>query len=248
MAAESHRRLGLTSARLLLNSLGCRECRPAYRELLQEFLRGLDLDDDTRRRAEINPMRVLDDKRPEVQAQLADAPLLADHLCEACKEFHDEVRGRLDRPRRDLGGQPAPGPRAGLLRAARRSSSSTTSSARSRPSAAADATTAAGDDRRPGPRRHGVRPRASTAPCSRSRPRASPSATGAGVTSTSSRSGGGTKPPVTLARATCVAPASQRHRLRRAGTQGRDEGGGPIRARPTPSCSATATSRTAPRS
>ena len=95
LAAESHRLLGLTRARLLLNSLGCRECRPTYRELLQEFLRGLDLDDDTRRRAEINPMRVLDDKRPEVQAQLADAPLLADHLCKACEEFHDEVRARL---------------------------------------------------------------------------------------------------------------------------------------------------------
>jgi histidyl-tRNA synthetase len=95
MAADAHRRLGLSRARLLLNSLGCRECRPVYRELLQEFLRGLDLDDDTRRRAEINPMRVLDDKRAEVQAQLAKAPLIIDHVCGACKEFHDEVRTAL---------------------------------------------------------------------------------------------------------------------------------------------------------
>ena len=64
MATESLRRLGVSRARLLLNSLGCRECRPIYRDLLQEFLRGLDLDDDTRRRADINPLRVLDDKRP----------------------------------------------------------------------------------------------------------------------------------------------------------------------------------------
>ena len=64
----------------------CRECRPAYRAALQEFLRGLDLDEDTRRRVEINPLRVLDDKRPEVRAQLADAPLMADHLC-------DDVQG-----------------------------------------------------------------------------------------------------------------------------------------------------------
>ena len=95
LAAEAMRSLGLTRTRLLLNSLGCRECRPAYRELLQDFLRGLDLDDDTRRRAEINPMRVLDDKRAEVQAQLTDAPLITDHLCGACKEHHEQVRSYL---------------------------------------------------------------------------------------------------------------------------------------------------------
>ena len=95
MATDSLRRLGVSRARLLLNSLGCRECRPIYRDLLQEFLRGLDLDDDTRRRAEINPLRVLDDKRPHVQAQLSGAPLIIDHLCGACKEFHDEVRACL---------------------------------------------------------------------------------------------------------------------------------------------------------
>jgi histidyl-tRNA synthetase len=40
-------------------------------------------------------LRVLDDKRPEVQAQLADAPLVTDHLCEACKAYHEEVRSLL---------------------------------------------------------------------------------------------------------------------------------------------------------
>ncbi|WP_020573694.1 histidine--tRNA ligase [Actinopolymorpha alba] len=99
LAVEAHRRIGLTKVRLLLNSLGCRDCRPAYRELLQDFLRGLDLDEDTRRRVEINPMRVLDDKRAEVQAQLTNAPLITDHLCGACKEHHDEVRAYLS----DLG-------------------------------------------------------------------------------------------------------------------------------------------------
>ncbi|MEU6041821.1 histidine--tRNA ligase [Actinomadura sp. NPDC047616] len=90
-----YRSLGLTRVRLLLNSLGCRECRPAYRARLQEFLRGLDLDEATRARIEINPLRVLDDKRPEVRAQLAGAPLMADHLCAACKTHHDRVRGLL---------------------------------------------------------------------------------------------------------------------------------------------------------
>ncbi|MEO3828120.1 histidine--tRNA ligase [Actinomadura sp. B10D3] len=90
-----YRSLGLTRVRLLLNSLGCKECRPAYRALLQEFLRGLDLDDDTRARVEINPLRVLDDKRPRVREQLAGAPLMADHLCPACKAHHDRVRELL---------------------------------------------------------------------------------------------------------------------------------------------------------
>jgi histidyl-tRNA synthetase len=95
LAARGFAALGLKDVRLLLNSLGDKSCRPAYRAALQEFLRGLDLDDDTRARIEINPLRVLDDKRPEVQAQLGDAPLVVDHLCAACKAYHEEVRALL---------------------------------------------------------------------------------------------------------------------------------------------------------
>ncbi|WP_214327373.1 histidine--tRNA ligase [Nonomuraea sediminis] len=87
--------LGLTQVRLLLNSLGCKECRPIYRARLQEFLRALDLDAATRERIEINPLRVLDDKRPEVRAQLEGAPLIADHLCADCKTYHDTVKQLL---------------------------------------------------------------------------------------------------------------------------------------------------------
>jgi histidyl-tRNA synthetase len=95
VAWDGYTALGLRELRLDLNSLGCAECRPAYREALQAFLRGLDLDADTRRRVEINPLRVLDDKRVEVQAQLTGVPLLADHLCAACKDHHDAVRQLL---------------------------------------------------------------------------------------------------------------------------------------------------------
>jgi len=95
LADEGYRSLGLSAYRLLLTSLGDAACRPAYRELLQDFLRGLDLDADTRARAELNPLRVLDDKRPEVQTQLTDAPLVVDHLCPACKEHYDDVRRHL---------------------------------------------------------------------------------------------------------------------------------------------------------
>ncbi|MEV8568860.1 histidine--tRNA ligase [Streptomyces sp. NPDC051322] len=92
LADQAYRSLGLRNFRILLNSLGDRECRPVYREALQSFLRGLDLDEDTRRRAEINPLRVLDDKRADVQRQLAGAPVLRDYLCDACKAYHESVR------------------------------------------------------------------------------------------------------------------------------------------------------------
>ncbi len=95
LAATAYRDLGLTGVRVLLTSLGDEQCRPAYRERLQQFLAGLDLDADTRRRAGLNPLRVLDDKRPEVQAQLDDAPLMVDALCAACRDHHEVVLATL---------------------------------------------------------------------------------------------------------------------------------------------------------
>lgn len=96
LADRSFRALGLSGFRLELTSLGDRTCRPAYREKLQEFLFKLNLDEETRHRAEINPLRVLDDKRPEVQEQLADAPLMLDHLNDECREHFETVTGMLD--------------------------------------------------------------------------------------------------------------------------------------------------------
>jgi histidyl-tRNA synthetase len=107
IADEGFRALGLTGYRLEITSLGDAECRPAYRALLQEFLSGLDLDEPTRARAAINPLRVLDDKRPEVRAAMADAPLLTDHLSAASAEHHAQVLAHLD----DLGVAWTPNPR-----------------------------------------------------------------------------------------------------------------------------------------
>jgi histidyl-tRNA synthetase len=95
VADEGLRRLGLGGYRLEINSLGDGTCRPEYRERLLSFLRRLDLDEATRQRAERNPLRVLDDKRPEVKAQLADAPLLVDHLSDAAKEHFETVLEHL---------------------------------------------------------------------------------------------------------------------------------------------------------
>ncbi|HTX96704.1 MAG TPA: histidine--tRNA ligase [Mycobacterium sp.] len=96
VADAGFRSLGLDGFRLEVTSLGDESCRPQYRELLQDFLFGLDLDDETRRRAEINPLRVLDDKRPQVRAMTADAPVLLDHLSDSAKQHFDTVLAHLD--------------------------------------------------------------------------------------------------------------------------------------------------------
>ncbi|MFJ9842676.1 histidine--tRNA ligase [Kitasatospora sp. NPDC101155] len=95
LADDAFRSLGLSNYSLLLNSLGDKQCRPVYRTALIEFLSGLDLDEETRRRAEINPLRVLDDKRESVQEQLVGAPMLRDFLCEDCKAYDEKVRELL---------------------------------------------------------------------------------------------------------------------------------------------------------
>ncbi|MCU1698318.1 MAG: histidyl-tRNA synthetase [Mycobacterium sp.] len=96
VADAGFRSLGLDGFRLELTSLGDDTCRPQYRELLQEFLFKLDLDDETRKRAEINPLRVLDDKRPHVREMTADAPLMLDHLSDVAKQHFDTVQAHLD--------------------------------------------------------------------------------------------------------------------------------------------------------
>ncbi|MCP1387174.1 histidine--tRNA ligase [Corynebacterium sp. TA-R-1] len=96
LADRCYRAVGLTGFRLELTSLGCRECRPGYREKLQAFLFDLPLDEDTRHRAEINPLRVLDDKREDVRAMTEDAPLMLDHLCDGCRAHFETVTGTLD--------------------------------------------------------------------------------------------------------------------------------------------------------
>jgi len=95
LGAEAFRGVGLKDCELHLTSLGCAACRAPYRERLQSFLAGCDLDEQTQARALLNPLRVLDDKRDEVQRQLADAPLMIDALCAACREHYDQVRSDL---------------------------------------------------------------------------------------------------------------------------------------------------------
>ena len=96
IADAGFRSLGLDGFRLEITSLGDDTCRPQYRELLQDFLFGLDLDEATRTRAELNPLRVLDDKRPHIREMTADAPVMLDHLSDVAKAHFDTVLAHLE--------------------------------------------------------------------------------------------------------------------------------------------------------
>src|SRR5690606_32348052 len=85
--------LGLRRWRLLVNSMGDEACRPAYRELLVAHLaaREAQLCDEHRPMYRDNPLRVLDCKRDGCREATADAPHLADHLCDPCRAHFDRV-------------------------------------------------------------------------------------------------------------------------------------------------------------
>lgn len=95
VADDSFRSLGLRNFKLLLTSLGCDNCRPQYRDKLSKFLLTIDLDEETKIRSQSNPLRVLDDKRAEVQKQLINAPLIINELCADCASYHQEVESLL---------------------------------------------------------------------------------------------------------------------------------------------------------
>lgn len=95
LADRCYRAVGLNSYRLEISSLGDETCRPTYRAALQEFLFALPLDEETQARAQLNPLRVLDDKRPEIKDMTATAPLLLDYLSHECREHFETVTGLL---------------------------------------------------------------------------------------------------------------------------------------------------------
>jgi histidyl-tRNA synthetase len=98
LAAGFFAALGLDRAALRLNSMGDETCRPAYLELLRAYLaeRRETLCPEHRERIDANPLRVLDCKRKECIDATADAPTLAEYLCDACRAHFDRVREGLD--------------------------------------------------------------------------------------------------------------------------------------------------------
>jgi len=98
MVVEVLKRAGLNGFKLLINSVGDHNCRPQYVALLKEQLRDVAprLCGDCQRRAETNPLRVLDCKVPEDQPIIDALPSIQNHLCEACRTHFEAVCTMLD--------------------------------------------------------------------------------------------------------------------------------------------------------
>ncbi len=92
------RRLGLTNVKLHLNSIGCNDCRPAYREALVKHFSAKEecLCDTCKTRLKKNPLRLLDCKSPECGKIAAAAPRTVDHLCEKCEKNFELLKNALD--------------------------------------------------------------------------------------------------------------------------------------------------------
>ena len=90
-------RSGLASYTLYINSIGCRDCRPKYVELLRSELQKVkdQLGADSQRRIDTNPLRVLDSKLPEEQPIIEKLPRIADHLCEDCRKHFAALKDQL---------------------------------------------------------------------------------------------------------------------------------------------------------
>jgi histidyl-tRNA synthetase len=97
MLLDFFARVNLHGAKLYINSIGDKNCRPAYVELLRGELQKVrdKLGADSQRRIETNPLRVLDSKRSEEQPIIDRLPHIADHLCDACREHYAELKRQL---------------------------------------------------------------------------------------------------------------------------------------------------------
>ena len=98
MCARLWRRLGIDRIRLEINSLGAAESRTSYRNALIEYFDSVKsrLDEDSIRRLDRNPLRILDSKNPDMQDIIAGAPVMLDHLDEASAEHFAGLRALLD--------------------------------------------------------------------------------------------------------------------------------------------------------
>ena len=83
---------------LLINSMGCASCRPAYREAVRAYMaeHESELCEDCVRRMDLNPLRAFDCKEEGCRAIMDGAPRIVDYLCDDCRAHYDEVKSYLD--------------------------------------------------------------------------------------------------------------------------------------------------------
>ncbi|MDT8281451.1 MAG: histidine--tRNA ligase [Gammaproteobacteria bacterium] len=98
IGARLWQQLGLTGVRLELNTLGSNQARLRYKQVLVDYLKQHQelLDQDSLRRLESNPLRVLDSKNPAMKAMLDEAPALIDYLDDESRQQFDKLRASLD--------------------------------------------------------------------------------------------------------------------------------------------------------
>jgi len=98
ISARLWKQLGLKDVRLELNTLGSNEARADYKQVLVDYLNQHrdQLDEDSLRRLETNPLRILDSKNPAMKEMLENAPALIDHLDDESKQQFDKLKASLD--------------------------------------------------------------------------------------------------------------------------------------------------------
>jgi histidyl-tRNA synthetase len=96
IADAGFKAIGLSKYRLEITSLGDADSRSAHRVDLVKFIVGMKLDEATAARAALNPLRLFDDKRPEIKDAMAKAPLLVDYLSESSRAHFEQVKKYLD--------------------------------------------------------------------------------------------------------------------------------------------------------
>jgi histidyl-tRNA synthetase len=86
--------IGLEGISFQINSIGCEQCRPGYRDALLGFFsdKKEHLCDDCKRRYDKNPLRILDCKASTCQEQRQGAPKITDHLCEGCRSHFEQLQ------------------------------------------------------------------------------------------------------------------------------------------------------------
>jgi len=98
IGARLWKQLGLKGVRLELNTLGSNQARIEYKQVLVEYLnQHLDLlDEDSKRRLQTNPLRILDSKNPAMKEMLDNAPAIMDHLDDKSRQQFDKLKASLD--------------------------------------------------------------------------------------------------------------------------------------------------------
>ena len=96
VADSAFKALGLTKYKLNITSLGDTESRQTHRKDLMKYIAGLDLDEATSARAQINPLRLFDDKRTEIKDLMAKAPLLLNYLNKESVQHFESVKNILN--------------------------------------------------------------------------------------------------------------------------------------------------------